>query len=474
MNDIPFSQKWQDEQALYRFQTISPLLDAELDAKKKNALRQQIAQDKDISVRTLYRWEKLHAAGGFTALKPANRAQRRSMKLPRNFSEVLQQAIMLKREVPLRSVEQIIYILEGEGWVKPGELKRSTLQRYLYNAGYGKKQMKKYSEAKYSSSKRFCKPHRMMLVQGDIKYGPILPIGPRGKKLQTYLSALIDDHSRRILSSGWYDNQEAWIVEDTFHKAILQYGKPDAFYLDNGPQYISAELKDALGRLSIRILHCQPYAAQSKGKIEAYNRFVDAFLREAKAEKITTLEELNRMWHLWVDEYYHNKPHGGLEEYYRSQGWDVPTGGISPVQEWNRDSRRLVFLDTAVVAEAFLHHETRRVDKGGCISMDGQLYEVSAALIGAKVEVSFDPMCMDTVTVRYPGINPIQAKKLTIGEYCDPKPAIPASMLPLEPQASRMLGVLEKKHNARQHLQANAISFSSFRKDTPKGGEPDV
>ena len=474
MNDKLTSQKWQDEQALNRFQTISPLLDAELDIKKKNALRQQIAQEKGISTRTLYRWEKLHAAGGFTGLKPANRAQRRSLKLPSNFDEVLQQAIMLKREVPLRSVEQIIYILEGENWVKPGELKRSTLQRYLYNAGYGKKQMKKYSEAQYSSSKRFCKPHRMMLVQGDIKYGPVLPSGPDGKKVQTYLSALIDDHSRRILSSDWYDNQGALIVEDTFHKAILQFGKPDSFYLDNGKQYISKELKDALARLSIRVLHCQPYAAQSKGKIEAFNRFVDAFLREAKAQKIDTLEELNRMWHFWVEEYYHNKAHGGLEEYYRSQGWEVPEGGISPLQEWNRDSRRLAFLDTAVVAEAFLHHETRRVDKGGCISMDGQLYEVSAALIGAKVEVSFDPVCMDTVTVHYPGIDPIQAKKLTIGEYCDPKPAVPASMLPVETQASRMLNVLEKKHDARQQLQANAISFSGFWKDSPKGGEPDV
>ena len=474
MKNVPDSQKWQDEQALNRFRVISPLLDAELDPKQKNALRQQIARDQDISVRTLYRWEKLHATGGFSGLKPVSRAQRRSMKLPKNFSEVLQQAILLKREIPLRSVEQIIYILEGEGWVKPGELKRSTLQRYLYNAGYGKKQMKKYSEAKYSSSKRFCKPHRMMLVQGDIKYGPVLPIGPGGKKLQTYLSALIDDHSRRILSSDWYDNQEAWIVEDTCHKAILQFGKPEAFYLDNGKQYISKELRDAFGRLSIRILHCQPYAAQSKGKIEAYNRFVDAFLREARARKIATLEELNRMWHLWVDEYYHNRPHGGLAEYYSSQGWEVPAGGISPLQEWNRDSRRLIFLDTAVVAEAFLHHETRRVDKGGCISLEGRQYEASATLIGAKVEVAYDPMCLDTVTVRYPGIEPIQAKQLTIGGYCDPKPAIPVSMLPVEPQTSRMLDVLEKKHSTRQQFQANAISFSGFRKDAPKGGGQDV
>ena len=45
-------------------------------------------------------------------------------------------------------------------------------------------------------------------------------------------------------------------------------------------------------------------------------------------------------------------------------GVPVPEGGISPVQEWNRDSRPLTFLDASVVAEAFLHHEERLVDKG--------------------------------------------------------------------------------------------------------------
>ena len=137
MKDNHHSQHWQDEQGLTRFQAISPLLDPELDTKKRNALRQQIVREKDISVRTLYRWERLHAAGGFAALRPLNRKQRRSAKLPKNFDEVLQQAILLKREVPLRSVEQIIYILEGEGWVGHGELKRSTLQRYLYRSAGG-------------------------------------------------------------------------------------------------------------------------------------------------------------------------------------------------------------------------------------------------------------------------------------------------------------------------------------------------
>ena len=32
-------------------------------------------------------------------------------------------------------------------------------------------------DARSSSLKRFCKPHRMMLLQGDIKYGCKLPMG---------------------------------------------------------------------------------------------------------------------------------------------------------------------------------------------------------------------------------------------------------------------------------------------------------
>ena len=79
--------------------------------------------------------------------------------------------------------------------------------------------MRKYNEGQKSSSKRFCKPNRMMLVQADIKYGPKLPIGKNGKKVQTYLSSIIDDHSRYILASAFYDNQEKEIVEEVVDRA---------------------------------------------------------------------------------------------------------------------------------------------------------------------------------------------------------------------------------------------------------------
>ncbi len=456
---------WRDETALNRYRLISQLLDMELDEAGKVKKRKEIAQESGVSERTLRRYENAYADHGFEGLRPADRASHLHPSLPDNFPELVQEAIQLKREVPTRSVNQIIFILEGEGRVEPGVLKRSTLQDHLYQAGFGQKQMRKYIEGQKSSSKRFCKPHRMMLLQADIKYGPKLPIGKNGKKVQTYLSSIIDDHSRYILDSRFYDNQEKTIVEDTFHRAILSYGTFDAAYCDNGKQYISRQLIMSTAMLGIHVYHARPYSGQSKGKIEKFHQVVDDFIAEARAKKIRTLEELNRYWKYYLEDYYQVQPHDGIREYYKAKGATVPDGGISPETEWNRDTRKLVFLDASRVGEAFLHHEERVVDKGGCITFHNQLYEVSAALIGATVTVSYDPMSTDVLTVHYKDMDPIRAKKAEIGSFCDPKPEIPVSMLPIEAGTSRMLDLLEKKHLERQEKIADAISFSSYRKE---------
>ena len=135
---------------------------------------------------------------------------------------------------------------------------------------------------------------------------------------------------------------------------------------------------------------------------------MDSFLAEAKAKKIQTLEELNRYWRYFLEEYYQKDCHEGIREYYESQGLSVPEGGISPEMEWNRDTRPLKFLDASVVGEAFLHHEERVVNKAGCISFRGQDYEVSAALIGANVEIAYDPVKPEPLLVTYRDMDPIE------------------------------------------------------------------
>ena len=137
MNTRINKQQWQEEEALRRFQLISPLLQADLDDAKRIQLRKKIAEENHISVRSLYRYEKAFSERQFTGLKPADREKHRSQKLPENFEFLLEQAIQLRKEVPERSVAQIIYILETEGLAAPGALKRSTLERHIYKAGYG-------------------------------------------------------------------------------------------------------------------------------------------------------------------------------------------------------------------------------------------------------------------------------------------------------------------------------------------------
>lgn len=173
-----------------------------------------------------------------------------------------------------------------EGRVPPGILKRSTMQRYLYKSGFGKKQMKKYTEARKSSSRRFCKPHRMMLVESDIKYGLKLPIGKNGARVQTYLVVIIDNHSRYVLEAKWYDHQRESIVEDCYHRAILKHGKILSAYHDNGKQFVSRQLIRSLSMLGTRVLKAKPYSPQSKGGVEVFNRFVNSFLAEASVQKI--------------------------------------------------------------------------------------------------------------------------------------------------------------------------------------------
>ena len=98
MIKIPQSKNWREDTALRRYQMIAPLLDESLDDAKRIQLREEVARKYEISTRSLYRYEAAYKAEGFSGLKPVNREQRRSQKLPDNFDELLAQAIQLKRD----------------------------------------------------------------------------------------------------------------------------------------------------------------------------------------------------------------------------------------------------------------------------------------------------------------------------------------------------------------------------------------
>ena len=456
-------RNWRNEEALERYRMIAPLLDPELDSGKRCMLREQIAEREDISVRTVYRYERQYKEGHFEGLLPKPREKRRTQKLPDNWDEIVAEAVQLRKEVPKRSVRQLIVILESEDYAPPGVIKQSTLQRYLQDAGMSKKALKRYTEDRKPSSKKFCRDHRLELYQGDIKYGPVI-VDRDGNKIQTYVSSVIDDHSRLILQSEWYDNQHKEIVEDTVHKAVLKYGVFDRFYVDNGKQYISIQLQKSCARLGIRVMHAPPFSGKSKGKVERFHQTVDRFIAELAVAPVHSIAEMNEKWKYFLEEDYQKKPHDGIAGYYRSKGADVPKGGITPIQEWNRDTRKLKFLDSGTVSEAFTRIETREIDKTGCFEFKGVTYEASIAYSGLRVEIAYDPLNTQTVEVRHGKLEVIRAHPVQIGPHASKEPVLPAGMTERKAERSRFLDALEKKYKEDHKMQADALSFGDYGK----------
>jgi len=331
-------QKSQEDIAAERMIMITQLLEPGLDLQRIIQLKKKIAQKHEISYRSVERYHQAYLKGGFEELKPNTSHKRDQSTLPDNYPDLVKQAVILRRECPSRSIKDVIRILELEGTVEVGSLSRSTLQRHIQAAGFGTRQMKMYTN-KGAASRRFEKSHRCMLYQGDIKYGPYLPIGKDGSMKQVYLSAFIDDATRYLVAAQFYDNQRVEIIEDTLRSALMQYGKPDAIYVDNGKQYRSEWLRKACAKLDIRLLFAKPYHPEGKGKIESFNRRMNAFLSEAALSKASSLEELNQQLRVWIEEYYHKSPHHSL-------------AGISPETAFRTDSRPLNFLDVAKIKEA--------------------------------------------------------------------------------------------------------------------------
>ncbi|MGF6952424.1 putative transposase [Neobacillus sp. B4I6] len=443
-------QKKAEEIAVQRFQLIAPLLAEGLDAGKAKQLKDQICKTSGLSERTIRRYLSQYRTEGFGGLKPNGKnAQTKPEAIP---PHLLEQAILLRKEAPSRSVAQIIQILEWEGLADPGQLKRSTLQEKLTEKGYSSRQMRLYSQSGVAA-RRFQKRHRNQLWQSDIKYGPYLPIGPNGTKKQVFLVAIIDDATRFVLHGAFYPTLDSRIVEDAFRQAVQKYGVPESVYFDNGKQYRTKWMSRTCSKIGTRLIFAKPYAPESKGKIERFNRVIDSFLGEIALEKPKTLDRLNELFQSWLTECYQEKPHSALGE------------KISPQSAFRSDRKAIRFIDPDKLANAFLHCESRKVDKSGCISFMDQKYEVGLTFMGRQVDVMYDPSDLAELTIEYEGHSPWRARKLVIGEKAGKRPALPSHLQPQEADSSRLLKAAEQKHQERQKGMNPAVTFRAIWKE---------
>lgn len=451
-----------DEKLIKRYETIAPLLNDNIDAFERRRLRAQIIESSGLSGRSLRRYIQNYKAKGYKSLADIPRKDKGELRaVP---AVAINEAAKLREELPSRSVRRIIEILEGEKIIKPGEVSRTSLNRHLIARGYGAGQLRAEGKAAQPTS-RFERKRRNDLFQADVKFGCTV-VDSNGNKKKTYLLTLIDDKTRMVMHAEFYSNQRLPILEDCFRKALLKFGKPSAILVDNGKIFVSKWFKLACVRLGIRHIAAKPYSANTKGKCEKYHQVVDTFLNEFSLEPIKTLSELNRKFHVFLDEGYTHSPHDALKLEER----DTHTGELlhkrerTPYQAYTEDPAKVRYVSSIECRDAFLWEEQRTVDKSGCIKLAGVVFDVGVALIRKRVDVRYDPFDISLIEIWHDGKFQRKAEKLYMPEFTHKHESGPTAST-RKPTGSRLLKVYEERNRARDKQRNAALSFSSPKED---------
>lgn len=125
-----------------------------------------------------------------------------------------------------------------------------------------------------------------------------------------YLIAIMDWHSRRVLSWRVSNTMEADFCVDALEEALERYGKPDIFNTDQGSQFTSEAFTEALNKHDVRI------SMDGKGCYRD-NIFVERLWRSVKYECVY-LKAFDDATHLkqeltiWFEWYNTERPHQGL------------------------------------------------------------------------------------------------------------------------------------------------------------------
>ena len=435
--------KTREATAYARAQILNPLLASELDRSLRAHLLRQASEQSGYSERTLRRWLAAYEQEGFDGLIPAERALSTLRAIP---EPIVDQAIILRREVPERSVSDIIRLLEMEGWVEPGSVKRSTLQDQLYRRGYGSRQLSFYQSSGAGAARRFQRRGRNELWQADIKYLMKLTTTVNRPARQLYVSAFIDDATRLVTGARVYDQQDVHCVLDCFRHALENYGVPERLYTDNGRVYIGKQLTSVCTKLGIKKIHSRPYAPASRGKIEAFNKTLDKFVAEEKLEHPTSVEQVQHDLDCWLESFYYTVEHSALK-------------GRTPRQAYEENPKPQRFVSADELNRAFRLTESRLVDKTGCLSLGGKKWEAGPEYIGLKVDVSFASDNPDQLLIDYPGMEPKTAYELVIGEHTrerlTPRPFVDADR-------SRVLEAARQRKEELNNDRKGAIRYKDI------------
>jgi putative transposase len=280
-----------------KMEIIRTVEDSELSVRKT-------LEELDINRGTFYEWYRRYREHGYDGL-----ANRKSS--PRKFwnripDQVKQQVVEIALEHPEKSPRELAWHITDtqEYFISESSVYR-TLKAYdlITSPAY----------VLIRASDKFKNPTTRVneLWQTDFTYFKVVGWG------WYYLSTIMDDYSRYIISWKLFSSMTADDVKQTLDLAVEKTGvdmisvrhRP-RLLSDNGACYISGELKKYLEEHSIGHIRGAPYHPQTQGKIERYHRTMKNLI---KLQHYYLPGELEHALEQFVEYYNNQRYHESLE-----------------------------------------------------------------------------------------------------------------------------------------------------------------
>jgi putative transposase len=262
-------------------------------------------EELDVASSSYYRWYARYQADGAKGLEPLP-SQRRQFwnRIP---EPVQGQIVKLALAQPDQSPRQLAWqFTDREGYF----ISESSVFRILKSFDL----IESPAFEVVTAAEKFAQPTRRVneLWQTDFTYFKLQGWG------WYYLSTVLDDYSRYILSWKLTPTMAASDVQVTLEAALAAAGlvtrvrvrhRP-RLLTDNGPAYLSGELHRFLKAQGMEHTRGAPFHPMTQGKIERYHRSMKNIVELVNYFEPWTLErEIAR----WVDYYNHQRYHESLE-----------------------------------------------------------------------------------------------------------------------------------------------------------------
>lgn len=379
--EIKDKEQLKTDIALFRYGLIAPIVTNTYSEKSKIDYFRAAAsktymihgKEQNFSAATLKKWYLKYKKLGYEALIPKTRTDCHSSR--KLSEESRNEIINLKEKYPHISGTLIYQKLSDMGYINPNDVSLGTVLKFIRDNSL------LFSETENIDRRAFVMEYANDCWQADTSHGPYLTIN--GKKTLTYLIAIIDDASRKIVGAKFFFQDNSLNLQEVLKSSIKKFGVPKKLFVDNGGTYKNDQFNIICATLGLVLIHARPYSGASKGKIERFFHTMKAtWMRGLDWDSIKSIEELNSLLNEFINQY-NTTNHSSLNKEEKE---------VTPNTRWFQDVDKIKKLENNFIDMAFLHTAYPKIRSDAIAYIKGHEFEVDMKYIGKKIIVKFNPL----------------------------------------------------------------------------------